>query len=102
MLEELAVTSAGSSWLFPGCNAGQPRGYRAVYHALRDASLPMRNARTSALRQLVLQALAPVVADALGFHQTTTTRQLTAASGTWSRYAASRSPGPGGMDHGRA
>jgi hypothetical protein len=95
MLEELAATSAGTGWLFPGRNAGQPRGYRAVYHALRDVGLPMRNARTSALRHLVVQAPAPVVADALGFHQTTTTRQFTAAGGTWNRYAASRGPAGG-------
>jgi hypothetical protein len=38
----------------------------------------MRDARTSALRDLVVQAPASVVADALGFHQTTT-RQFTAA-----------------------
>jgi hypothetical protein len=92
MLVELAAAGAGTGWLFPGRNAGQPRDYRSVYHALRDAGLPMRNARTSALRHLVIQAPAPVVADALGFHQTTTTRQFTSAGGTWSRYAASRRP----------
>ena len=38
--------------------------------------MPMRDARTAALRDLVIQAPALVVANALGFHQTTTTRQL--------------------------
>ena len=90
MLDELATAAGGAGWLFPGRHIGQPRGYRAVYRDLRDAGLPMRKARTSALRDLVVQAPAPVVADALGFHQTTTTRQLTAAGGTWNRYAASR------------
>jgi hypothetical protein len=93
LIEEQATASGGDSWLFPGRNAAQPRSYTGVYHALRDAGLPMRNARTSALRDLVLQAPAPVVADALGFHQTTTTRQFTAAGGRWSRYAATRRPG---------
>ena len=92
MLAELAAAGAGTGWFFPGRNAGQPRDYRSVYHALRDAGLPMRNARTSALRHLVIQAPAPVVADALGFNQTTATRQFTSAGGTWSRYAASRRP----------
>jgi hypothetical protein len=73
-----------------GRNAGQPRSYTSVSVALRAAGLPMRDARTSALRDLVVQAPGPVVADALGFHQTTTNRQLTAAGGTWSRYAATR------------
>ena len=40
---------------------------------LRDLGLPMRTARISALRQLVLQVPAPVIAGALGFHHTTTT-----------------------------
>jgi hypothetical protein len=39
------------------------------------------------LRQLVLQVPAPVIADALGFHHTTTTRQHVNAGVTWSRYA---------------
>jgi hypothetical protein len=33
----------------------------------------------------VLRAPAPVIADALGFHQTTTTRQRANAGATWSR-----------------
>ena len=38
-------------------------------------------------RRLVLQVPAPVVADALGFHHTTTTRQHVKAGGPWSQYA---------------
>jgi hypothetical protein len=59
---------------------------------LRDLGLPMRTARISALRQLVLQVPGPVIAAALGFHHTTTTRQHVNAGATWSRYA-------GGGDH---
>ena len=51
----------------------------------------MRTARISALRQLVLQAPAPVIAEALGFHHTTTQRQHANAGATWIHY-------PGG-DH---
>jgi len=36
------------------------------------------------------QAPAPVIAGALGFHQTTTTRQVAHADGTWNQYPASR------------
>jgi hypothetical protein len=46
--------------------------------------------RISALRQLGIQALAPVVADALGFHQVTITRQHANAGGTWNRYTGGR------------
>ena len=55
---------------------------------LRALGLPMRTARISALRQLVLAVPAPVIADALGFHYTTTTRQRINAGATWSQYAA--------------
>jgi len=56
-------------------------------HELRDHGLPMRTARTASLRQLVLQVPAPVIADALGFHHTTTTRQHVNAGALWSHYA---------------
>lgn len=79
-----------SQWLFPGRNPGQPIAYRTVLQQLRDLGFPMRTARISALRQLVLQVPAPVVADALGFHHTTTQRQHTNAGGTWNRYPTGR------------
>jgi integrase len=86
-----------SSWLFPGRHAGQPASYRGMLIQLRDLGLPMRNARISALRQLVLQVPAPVVADALGFHHTTTTRQHVNAGATWSHYVAGSRPSPQGQ-----
>jgi hypothetical protein len=71
------------SWLFPGRNPGQPAAYSTVFTQLRDLGFPMRTARISALR---LQAPAPVIAEALGFHHTTTQRQRANAAGTWARY----------------
>ena len=82
-----------SDWLFPGRNAGQPAAYHYIAGLLRDHGLPLRTARISALRQLVLAVPAPVVADALGFHHTTTTRQHASAGATWSRYVAGERPG---------
>ena len=83
-----------STWLFPGRNVGQPAEYRAMAAQLRDLGLPLRTGRVAALRQLVLQVPAPVIADALGFNHTTTTRQHANAGATWSRYA-----GNSGHDH---
>ncbi len=77
----------GSDWLFPGRHAGQPAAYRPMAAQLREHGLPLRTARISALRQLVLQVPAPVIAGALGFHHTTTTRQHVKAAGPWSQYA---------------
>ena len=78
-----------SNWLIPGRNPGQPAAYSTVFTQLRNLGFPMRTARISALRQLVLQAPAPVIAQALGFHYTTTERQHASAGATWNRYPAS-------------
>jgi hypothetical protein len=77
-----------STWLFPGRQAWQPAEYQGMAQQLRDLGLPLRTARISALRQLVLQVPAPVIADALGFHHTTTTRQHLNAGAPWSQYAS--------------
>ncbi|MET7667338.1 hypothetical protein [Micromonospora luteifusca] len=83
------VADAGQppALLFPGRLAGQPVAYQTLHRRLQKLGFSIKEARISALRQLVLQAPAPVVADALGFHPTTATRQVTNAGGTWSRYA---------------
>jgi hypothetical protein len=78
--------ATSSTWLFPGRNPGQPAAYATVFTQLRGLGFPMRTARISALRQLVLQAPAPVIAEALGFHYTTTERQHANAGATWNRY----------------
>jgi hypothetical protein len=84
-----------SPWLFPGLLPGQPIGYSTLREQVSVLGLPLREARISALRQLVLDAPAPVIAGALGFHQTTTTRQVAHADGTWNRYRASAPPTSG-------
>jgi hypothetical protein len=51
------------------------------------ARRPAAATRVATLRQLVLQAPAPVVATALGFCHHTTQRHHTEAGGTWKTYA---------------
>ena len=88
--QQISDLPAGSgTWLFRGRNPGQPAAYATVFTQLRDLGFPMRTARISALRQLVLQAPAPVIAEALGFHHTTTQRQRANAAGTWIHYPGS-------------
>ena len=53
-----------------------------------DLGAPTVAGRAAAIRQHVLQMPAPVVADALGYHQATAARLNAQAGGTWSRYAA--------------
>ncbi|GAA4939687.1 hypothetical protein GCM10023238_01670 [Streptomyces heliomycini] len=47
----------------------------------------MAAARGAAIRQQLLEMPVPVIADALGYHDKTTTRLLKETGGTWSQYA---------------
>jgi integrase len=88
LLRQLADASPPQhGWVFPGRNSGQPITHRTLFFKLRRLGFAVGEARVSALRQLVLQAPAPVIAAALGVHHTTTTRQAVNAGTTWSRYA---------------
>jgi hypothetical protein len=87
------ATNPDSRWLFPGRRAGQPLHPGGLLDHIRALGIPNQAARTATLRQLVLQAPAPVVAQALGYHPVTTQRHRAEAGGTWTRYA------PG--DHGK-
>lgn len=88
LVRQLAPTGPEDAWLFPGKNPGQSLTHRSLFLKLRRLGFPLGEARVSALRQLVLQAPAPVIAAALGVHHTTTTRQANNAGTTWSRYVS--------------
>ncbi|MFG3383349.1 hypothetical protein [Streptomyces sp. NPDC047999] len=90
------ASSRSSQWLFPGRQPGQPMNPVSLQVHLREIGVPPQRGRTSAIRQLVLQAPAPVIVKALGYHDKvchqrqparTATRLGTEAGGTWSRYA---------------
>ncbi|WP_416978925.1 hypothetical protein [Streptomyces sp. T028] len=89
------ATNQVSRWLFPGRRAGRPARPDHMSSRLREIGIPVAAARGAAIRQQLLELPAPVVADALGYHDKTTSRLLRESGGTWSRYAAgdhSRSP----------
>lgn len=89
------ATNRESRWLFPGRRAGQPMHPDTLSALVNDLGIPTFASRVSAIRQHVLEMPAPVVADALGYHQVTTAKLAAQAGGTWSRYAAgdhTRSP----------
>jgi integrase len=83
------ATNPGARWLFPGRRAGQPLHASHLSQLVRDLGVPALAGRTAALRQLVLQVPAPVVAQALGYHHNTTTRVASEAGTPWSRYVNS-------------
>jgi hypothetical protein len=82
------ATNPGARWLFPGRRGGQPLHASHLAELVRNLGIPAVAGRTAALRQLVLQAPAPVVAQALGYSHSTTTRVATEAGTPWSRYAS--------------
>lgn len=73
------VINQNSPWLFPGRTASQPMNPGTLRDALRKLGVPAEKGRISAIRQLVLQAPAPVIAQALGYHDKSTTRIATDA-----------------------
>ena len=81
------ATNRDSRWLFPG--AGRPADApRLARRRLQRSRHPTVTDQASAIRQHVLEMPAPVVADALGYHQVTTAKLAAQTGGTWSRYAA--------------
>ena len=82
------ATNRNSRWLFPGRRAGQPMHSDALAALVDGLGIPTVAARASAIRQHVLEMPAPVVADALGYHQVTTAKLAAQVGGTWSRYAS--------------
>ncbi|MER8027348.1 hypothetical protein, partial [Glutamicibacter protophormiae] len=81
------ATNRGSPWLFPGRRAGQPMHPSSLRDPLREIGVSPARGRTAAIRQLVLQAPPPVIAQALGYHDKSATRIATEAGSPWSRYA---------------
>jgi integrase len=81
------ATNPASPWLFPGRRGGQPLHPDTLQTALRHFGIPATAARTAALRDLVLQAPAPVIAQALGYGHLAIHRHAAQAGNTWARYA---------------
>ncbi|MBB2914193.1 hypothetical protein FHS43_005505 [Streptosporangium becharense] len=88
------ATNQNSRRLFPGRRGGQPMTTDAIEQRLRTHQIVTLNSRAAALRHLVLQAPAPVIARMLGYTDQQTRRIATAAGSPWSRYAP-------GDDHSR-
>jgi hypothetical protein len=81
------ATNPDARWLFPGRPAGQPMTPEAMAPRLRQLGFPTRPGRTAAIRHLVLQAPAPVIARMLGYNDDHTARLAEEAGGTWKGYA---------------
>ncbi|MFD8726253.1 hypothetical protein ACFV2H_52235, partial [Streptomyces sp. NPDC059629] len=79
----------GTCWGWAGARgAARPARPDHLSARLGEIGVPVAAARGAAIRQQLLELPAPVVADALGYHDKTTSRLLRESGGTWSRYAA--------------
>ena len=76
-----------STLLFPGCRAGQALHPATLQLRLHALGIPTLNGRTAAIRQMLLQAPAPVVAKMLGYHPAHAEALAAEAGGTWKHYA---------------
>jgi hypothetical protein len=91
------ATNPSSRWLFPGRRAGQPLHSGYLAELVGALGVPTTASRTAALRQHVLDAPAPIVAEALGCRHITATRHAAEAGAMFNRYAPgdhARSPLP--------
>lgn len=82
------VANQASQWLLLGRRAGQPMEANTIRKRLALGSIPNLHARTSALRQLVLQAPAPVVAGMFELHPLHAASSPDRGGARWRRYAA--------------
>jgi hypothetical protein len=88
------ATNAASSWLFPGRRADQPIHPTSLRLRMNTLGIPVLNGRTAAIRHMLQEAPASVVAGMLGY-QTTSAENIAAAAGVrWQRYAADRTSKP--------
>ena len=77
-------------WLFPGRRPGQHLNQTTLMNKLRDAGIDLRGARNAAMRALVLELPAPVVADSLNYSYNVTDKHRRNAGATFLDYATRR------------
>ena len=88
----LATTAAArDKWLFPGMRAGQPLTPGALARRLTKLGIPAKPAQASALRPLLQEVPAPVLADTLGYALTTMTRGANTYAASFGAYIAAQS-----------
>jgi hypothetical protein len=85
---QTTATNPNSRLLFPGRRAGQPLHTTSLRLRLRTLGIPNMSSRTAAIRALLLQAPAPVVAGMLGYHVVGAHSLAAEAGATWKQYAA--------------
>lgn len=83
-------THSDNGWLFPGRRPGQPIHQSTLMNRLRDAGIDLRGAKNAALRELVLQMPAPIVADSVNYSYSVTEQHRRSAGAQFLDYLAKR------------
>lgn len=82
----LSTTNSTSRWLFPGQSPGHHLTAGRMRQRFQALGLPTTPARLASFNQLVVQAPAPVIATAFGYHPSTAEHARQNAGAPWSRY----------------
>jgi hypothetical protein len=88
--ETSTAINANSTWLFPGNSPNQHVVDIQLHRRMAALGISAKD-RQAALHQLVREVPAPVVARALGYHPSTTTKAAATLATDWAAYAALRS-----------
>ncbi|HWG74876.1 MAG TPA: hypothetical protein VG184_12565 [Acidimicrobiales bacterium] len=76
-----------SPWLFPGTAPGRPLCPEQLSHRLGRLGITAAG-RQAAMKQLISEVPAPLLAEALGYHPQTTARRAAEQGADWAAYAA--------------
>ena len=90
------ATNPTGQWLFPGRRADQPIHPGSLRLRMRNLGVPNLNGRMAAIRHLLQEAPAAVVAGMLGYSHVSAENIAAAAGSRWQRYIASRNGTPPG------
>ncbi len=82
------INGSQNPWLFPGSRPGRHLSANTVMIRLRGIGINLRGARNAALRSLVRQTPAPIVASQLGYSTGITLKHAALASQPDQRYAS--------------
>lgn len=80
--------AVGTPWLFPSSRPGRHLDPQTIMHRLRWLGINTLGSRNTALKELVAQVPAPLVAEMLGYSNQVTQKHAAEAGNTWAAYAS--------------
>lgn len=78
--------AVGTPWLFPSSRPGWHLDPQSIMHRLRWVGINTLGSRNTALKELVAQVPAPLVAEMLGYSDKVTQKHAAEVGNTWAKY----------------